>query len=101
MKKVFPLHEPGIASARVVDRVKHEVRKYVRREHQKALPDGFDLWTFACRVGATAATASDCALGDVSAQIDQVATQGAGEVYIEIVATPTRRPLSSETPTGQ
>lgn len=98
MKKTFPLHEPGKAPARVVDHVKHEVRKYVKREHHKELPEGFDFWSFACRVGADASTAADCALGDISARIDDVVAGGGPAVYVEIVATPARHPPGSETP---
>jgi hypothetical protein len=99
MRKVFPLQEPGKAPARVLDSIKHEVRKYVKREHHKDLPEGFDLWTFACKVGATAETATECLLGDISAKIDQAAaTTGATGVYVEIIAVPAKRPPSSETP---
>jgi hypothetical protein len=101
MKKLFPLHEPNKAQARVTDAIKHEVRKYVRREHKKPLPEGFDLMTFACKVGDSATSAIEIALGDVSAKIDQVAATGAPQVYIEVIATPTHRPLSSETPIGR
>ncbi|HVU34713.1 MAG TPA: DUF6172 family protein [Opitutaceae bacterium] len=101
MKKSFPLHQPGKVPARVVDSVKHEVRKYVRREHRKPLPEGFDLWSFACKVGGTAATAVACPLGEVSAQIDQVVAAGGTDVYIEIVATAEHRPQSSEAPAGR
>jgi len=96
MRKVFPLAAPGKVSARVVDSIKHEVRKYVKREHHKELPEGFDLWSFACKVGASAAAAEPCALGDVSAKIDAVANAGGPEVYIEIVAEPAHRSPQSE-----
>lgn len=101
MKKVFPLHAPGKAPERVVEGVKHEVRKYVKREHRKDLPEGFDLWAFTSKVGATAAAAVDCALGDISAKIDEVAQAGGDEVYVEVLATPAHRPPSSETPVGR
>lgn len=100
MKKTLSLQDPVKAPARVLDAIKHEVRKYVRREHKKELPEGYDLWEFDCKVGATAASAAACALGDVNAKIDQVAASGAAEVYLEIVARPAKRPMSSEAPVG-
>lgn len=100
MKKTFLLNEPGRAPARVVDRVKHEVRKYVRRERGKPLPAGYDLWAFACRVGTSAEAAQPCALGDVSARIDEVVATGSAEVYIEVVAEAKQRPAGTETPVG-
>ena len=98
MKKTLPLHDSVKAPARVLDQIKHEVRKYVRREHKKDLPDGYDLWEFDCKVGATDASAEACALGDINAKIDQVAASGAEKVYIEVVARAVKRSISSETP---
>ena len=86
MKKTFPLTDPGKAAARVVDAIKHDVRKYVKRERRKPLPEGFDLWSFNCKVGPDAATAEARPLKEISAAIDAVAQTGATQVYIEILA---------------
>jgi len=91
MKKTFSLHAPGKADARVVESIKHDVRKYVKRERRKTLPEGFDLWEFACRVGASAATAETQLLNEMGAAIDLVVTAGASEVYLEITAVPAHR----------
>ena len=92
MKKTFPLHAPDKADARVLDAIKHEVRKYVRRELKKPLPDEAVRWTFACRVGADQAAAQPSELKDVAAAIDGVATTGVDSVYVEILAVPEKRP---------
>jgi hypothetical protein len=88
MKKTFPLHEPGKADARVLDAIKHDVRKYVQRERRKKLPEGFEQWDFTCKVGADAAEAVPCALSDISSGIDAAAKAGAAAVYVEILASP-------------
>jgi hypothetical protein len=88
MKKNFPLHQPGKADARVLDAIKHDVRKYVQRERRKTLPKGFGQWNFAVRVGAEAASAEPRGLKEVSAALDAVAQTGAASVYVEIVASP-------------
>lgn len=67
------------------------MRKYVKRERRKTLPEGFDLWEFACRVGASAATAETQLLNEMGAAIDLVVTAGASEVYLEITAVPAHR----------
>src|SRR3954465_5932572 len=100
MKKNFPLRAPGKADPRVVEAVKNDVRKYVKRERRKALPEGFTLWAFQCRAGATAETAEACELGDISHRIDAVAQAGGDSVYIEIVAVAAQRTASGETPAG-
>jgi hypothetical protein len=92
MKKVFPFHVPGKADARVVEAIKDDVRRYVKRERRKVLPEGATEWTFACRVGSEAATATACTVPELSARIDDVANAGAESVYVEILAAPGQGP---------
>jgi hypothetical protein len=86
MKKTFPLSAPDRATARVIDAIKHDVRKYVKRERRKPLPEGTDFWTFACKVGPDAATAEPKVIDEVNAAIDAVAAAGATAVHIEVLA---------------
>jgi hypothetical protein len=88
MRKTFPLQMPGKADARVLDIIKHEVRKYVKRERRKLLPEGFVDWIFACKVGASPAVAEPVPLKEISAAVDRVAQGTNHEVYIEIIAAP-------------
>lgn len=91
MKKLFPLHAPGRDDARVRDKIRQELNKYVRRERRKDLPEGFDAWEFACRVGPSEPSAEVRMLKEVGGVIDAVAAAGAKEVYVEIVAVPAKR----------
>ena len=91
MKKVFLLTAPGKADARVLESIKHEVRKYVKRERRKPVPPDFEQWDFGCKVGAAQSTAESQNLRDVGRAIDAVAATGAEAVYLEITAVPVRR----------
>ncbi|HLP09480.1 MAG TPA: DUF6172 family protein [Opitutaceae bacterium] len=91
MKKTFPLKDPRRADARVLEAVKNELRKYVRREQRKTLPEGFGRWDFACKVGAEAGTARTLPLSEVIAAVDAAAQSGAAAVFVEIVALPAQR----------
>lgn len=91
MKKTFPLHDVRKADARVRDAIRHEVRKYVKRERQKLLPEDFTVWEFDCQVGATPESAETLALAQVGAAIDRVAEAGSSSVFLEITARPARR----------
>ena len=51
MKKTFELTHPKIKLARRVDAVKHEVKKYLKRERNKKLPADADYWDFDCKFG--------------------------------------------------
>jgi len=86
MKKTFPLHTPDKADERVVEAIKHDVRKYVKRERGKSLPTGFDQWDFNCRIGLSASAATVRDLRDVARAIDEVVQLGSAEVYVEIFA---------------
>jgi hypothetical protein len=88
MKKIFPLKAPGKDDARVRDKIRHELNKYVRRERQKQLPEGFDLWAFNCKVGLSQSAAEAKPLKEIGGTIEAVAQAGATEVYVEIVAAP-------------
>jgi hypothetical protein len=91
MKKTFPLQAPGKDDARVRDKIRHELNRYVRRCRRRELPEGFAQWEFSCRVGATESGAVPLALKEVAAEVDTVAATGATGVYLEIVAVPGQR----------
>lgn len=98
MKKTFPLHAPGRDDARVRDKIRQEVNRYIRRESRKKLPEGFGRWEFSCRVGATAEDAATWTLKAVGGAIDAVALTGVAQVYVEIAAVPARRKSSDQDP---
>jgi len=102
MKKTFPLQVPNKDDARVLDAIKNDVRKYVKRERNKPLPDGFDRWSFACRVGRDPATAQITALKEISIAIDEVASAAGEGVYVEVIAVPAHgMPLGENTVSGK
>ena len=91
MKKTFPLSVPGHQPPRVVEQIKADVRKYVKRERKKSLPEGVDFWDFDCRVGVTADAAEKKHVEEIVAAIDQTSAAGAEAIYIEILAKPGHR----------
>lgn len=88
MKKTFRLQAPGKEDARVLDAVKTEIRKYVKRERRKTVPEGFDYWDFDCKAGADAASATIKPVKQVTDMVDEIAKAGGTEVYVEIIAVP-------------
>ena len=96
MKKNFPLKDPQKPDASVLETVKNELRKYVQREQRKKLPEGFDRWEFACKVGAEAASAAVLPLSAVVGEVEALAQGGAAAVYVEIIAVPGNRPVRDE-----
>ncbi len=96
MKKTFPLHVPGKPDERVLEEIRRDVRRYVKRERRKPVPVGFTVWEFDCKVGPEAAVAETRSLPDIGAAIDAVARSGAPTAYVEIVARAAHRMKSDE-----
>ncbi|MFZ4777937.1 MAG: DUF6172 family protein [Terrimicrobiaceae bacterium] len=86
MKKIFPFHVPGREDLKVLESIKIDVSKYVKRERRKVLPEGVDFWDFRCRIGPDREAPADTHLAGVPKAIDAVAQSGAPEVYVEILA---------------
>ena len=91
MKKTFPLAAEGKNRDRVVDAVKHEIRKYVKRERRRELPAGVDYLDFDCRFGLTPDSAQAVHLNSLIPAIDSAVKEGAVSCYVEILATPGHR----------
>jgi hypothetical protein len=86
MKKNFPLHIEGKNPDRVLEAVKHEIRKYFKRERNRALPKEVDFWDFDCKVGLSAESADVVKVSAVVESLDALAKEGAASVYIEILS---------------
>jgi hypothetical protein len=86
MKKTFKLNIEGKNRDRVLEAVKHEIRKYVQRERRRALPAGVDYWDFDCRFGLSEETAEVVHFATLTNLIDGVAKEAGEQFYIEILA---------------
>ena len=86
MKKNFTLHAEGKHPDRVLEAVKHEIRKYFKRERNRDVPKGVDFWDFDCKVGLTADCAEIVRVSAVIEAVDAAAKTGAASVYVEILS---------------
>jgi len=86
MKKNFPLQIEGKNADRVLEAVKHEIRKYFKRERNRALPKEVDFWDFDCKVGLTADSATVVKVSAVIEGLDALVQEGAASVYVEILS---------------
>ncbi len=96
MKKTFKLTHPKIKAPRLVVAIKHEVRKYLRRERRKNLPEDVDFWDFDCRFGVDEASSNVIHVADIDKSIDQAASKQLESFYLEILAKPGRRKKKSK-----
>lgn len=91
MKKTFSLTHEKIQPARMMDAIKNELRKYIKRERAKALPAGVDFWDFDCRFGADAATSKPLHVAEIDAALIQAEADKLESFYVEIIAKPGHR----------
>lgn len=91
MKKTFLLHIDGKNPDRVLEAVKHEIRKYIKRERRRDVPPGADFWDFDCRFGTTAETAQPAHLAALTGLINEVAQAQGPQFYVEILARAAQR----------
>ena len=91
MKKTFKLSHPKIKVPRLVEAAKYVVRKYVKRERRRKLPEGVDFWDFDCRFGPTADESKEIHLSEISKYIDDAESRQLESFYVEILAKPGHR----------
>lgn len=91
MKKTFSLTHEKIKTPRLVDAIKHEVKKYLKRERNKKLPTGADYWDFDCKYGHSEATADIIHVSALNKSIDDAVTLELPNFYLEILAKPANR----------
>ncbi len=86
MKKTFILNHPKIKLDRQYEASRFEIKKYIKRERRKTLPEGADFWDFDCRFGDTEKDAKVVHLDDIPKQITDVQDRGLESFYVEILA---------------
>ena len=88
MKKTFKLTHPKIKVPRLVEAIKYEVKKYLRRERRKALPKGAGFWDFDCRMGVDEESSEPVHVYDINKAIDHAESKQFESFYLEILAKP-------------
>ena len=86
MKKTFKLEHPKIKVPRVVDSVKHDIKKYLKKERKNTLPAGAKYWGFDCKLGASEETAVEVQLPSLTKSIDGLVEKNSMTIYVEITA---------------
>ncbi|AXH11774.1 DUF6172 family protein [Halarcobacter bivalviorum] len=96
MKKTFKLKQENKHPDRVVDSIKYEVRKYIKREKRKTLPEDKDFWFFDCKFAIGDDEPKVIEFADITKSIDEAAKSEAETFYLEILARAEKRPEKEE-----
>lgn len=88
MKKTFNLVHPKIKAPRIVDSIKHDIKKFLKKEREQSLPSGMKYLTFDCKVGQTEESAGAVPLDELTNTIDDLVVNKAKSIYVELAAKP-------------
>ena len=86
MKKTFQLIVANKNKDRQVESIKNEVRKYIKRERTKKLPENCNYWNFDCKFGKTQEEATEIRFVDITKSIDIAASENLENFYLELIA---------------
>jgi hypothetical protein len=80
----------------VADAIKHELKKYIKRERNKTLPEGVDFWDFDCRFGADELTCGVIHVSEINKVISEADVEGLDTFFLEVLAKPGKRTKKPE-----
>ena len=86
MKKTFKLDHPKIKVPRIVDSIKHEIKKYLKKEREIKLPASTKYLRFDCKLGQSEETAVEVPLLSLTKSIDELVENKATTLYVEMTA---------------
>ncbi len=86
MKKIFQLRQTNKHPERVLESIKHEIRKYFKRERKKKLPENALFWDFECRFAQTAENAYKVTASELMKALDNAKAEQWERCYVEIIA---------------
>lgn len=95
MKKTYQLDDVKKKKERVLEAIKHDVRKYIKREKNKELPEGFDFWNFDCKFSVDGEEAKTINFTDITKNIDEASTSDAKSLYMELLSSAKKREVKT------
>lgn len=91
MKKLFKMTDPKIKQDRLIEAIRHDIKKYIKRERNKKLPEGVDFWDFNCKFGQSTEDAKEIHVAEITKCIDSAVEKQLEAFYLEILAKPGHR----------
>lgn len=96
MKKVFKLIQENKHPDRVLDSIKYDIRRYLKRERKKKLPEDAIFWEFDCKFGKNDGEAVSINSAEIIKALDKAKEEGWEGFYIEIISKPSDKVKKKE-----
>ncbi len=87
MKKTFKLKVENKNSDRLLEAIKHEIRKYIKREKRKPLPEEVDFWKFNCKFAKNDEEPKEIDFLEITKNIDEASKEECESFYMEILSS--------------
>ncbi len=87
MKKTFKLNVENKHPDRLLEAIKHEIRKYIKREKRKPLPEDVDFWDLKCKFAKNDETPYSIEFNDITKYINEASNEKCDSFYMEILST--------------
>jgi len=84
MKKTFYLNNDRRPRIRLIEAYKYEIRKYIKREKNKELPEGYIRWHFTYAFGFDKKEPSSVELADLMGYIQKAEIEADDSFFVEI-----------------
>ena len=87
MKKRFALTNTKKTPQRVLDGIKNDIRKYIKREKRKPLPEDTNFWKIDCKFAKNDDELLEIKFEDIIKNINMASEEKCESFMIELVAT--------------
>ncbi len=87
MKKRFALTDTKKAPERVLEAIKNDIRKYIKREKRKPLPLDTNFWRIDCKFAKNDNELEAIKFEDIMKNINEASNEACESFMIELVAT--------------
>ncbi|VAW57560.1 hypothetical protein MNBD_GAMMA07-544, partial [hydrothermal vent metagenome] len=77
-----------IKPERQIDAIRHEIRKYIKRERSKKLSVDVDFLDFDCRFGADVESSEVIHLSEIDKSINWAVSENLDSFYLEVIGKP-------------
>ncbi len=98
MNKRFLLKEKNKNSDRLLESIKHQIRKYIKREKRKVINDEDNILRFACKFAKNNEEVDTISFVDITKCINEASQEDCESFYIEIIAHEVPRIIKKKAP---
>lgn len=91
MKKIYELTATNKEPARVIEFIKNDIRKYIKREKRKDLPEGMNVWNIDCKFAQNDDEPKTIVFQDITKCIDEAAEKNCKSIYVELISSAIKR----------